>query len=111
MKIVSWTQGLLFILGSFLITICVAAYVHQKILSQAGIASGRGVVGQALVFLLISLKLLLLVTLNRARNCFGFIAPGKIACYDKEIRPCFYLLTVNRVKITFAQRQIMNGIQ
>ena len=35
MKIVSWTQGLLFILGSFLITICVAAYVHQKILSQA----------------------------------------------------------------------------
>jgi sortase A len=35
MKIVSWTQRLLFILGLFLITICVAAYVHQKILSQA----------------------------------------------------------------------------
>ena len=47
---------------------------------------------------------------NEAKG-FGFIAPGKIACYDKEIRPCFYLLTVNRVKITFAQRQIMNGIQ
>ena len=35
MKIVSWTQRLLFILGLLLITICVAAYVHQKILSQA----------------------------------------------------------------------------
>ena len=35
MKIVSWTQGLLFILGSFLITICVAAYVHREIFSQA----------------------------------------------------------------------------
>jgi sortase A len=35
MKIVRWTQRLLFIVGLCLITICVAAYVHQKILSQA----------------------------------------------------------------------------
>jgi sortase A len=35
MKIVSWTERLLFILGLFLVTICVAAYVHKKVLSQA----------------------------------------------------------------------------
>jgi sortase A len=35
MKIVSWTQRLLLILGLLLIMICVAAYVHRKIFSQA----------------------------------------------------------------------------
>ena len=35
MKIVNWTQRLLFILGLFLIAIYVAAYVHKEILSRA----------------------------------------------------------------------------
>ena len=35
MKIVSWTQRLLLILGLLLIMTCVAAYVHREIFSQA----------------------------------------------------------------------------
>ena len=35
MKAVSWTQRLLFILGSSLIAICVAAYVHKGLWSRA----------------------------------------------------------------------------
>src|SRR5579872_3234417 len=46
MKIVSWTQRLLFILGLFLITICIAAYVDRNILSRAQLERFESIRGQ-----------------------------------------------------------------
>jgi len=46
MKIVSWTQRLLFILGLLLITICIAAYVHRNVLSRAQIERFDSMRGQ-----------------------------------------------------------------
>ena len=68
-------------------------------------------VGQSLIVLFISFELFFLITLQSARDGFFVTVFIKHAVDHKHIRAGFYLLTVNRVKVTFAKRQVMYRIQ
>ena len=66
---------------------------------------------KTLVVLFIPLKLFFLVTLQPACNSFFVTIFVKHAIDHKQVGPRFYLLAIDRVKVTFAQRQVMYRVQ
>ncbi len=68
-------------------------------------------VRKAVVFLFVQFKLLALVAFLGAIYHILRIAFGNGSLHHKEIGSVQYVLRINRVKITLAQRQVMYGIQ
>jgi hypothetical protein len=69
-------------------------------------------VRKALIFFLVTLKLLLLFALHATENFFGASVIGGIfALYHKEISRMQHILRVDGVTRTLAERQIIDGIQ
>lgn len=68
-------------------------------------------IGQTIVLLFIIFQLLLLIPLEATGNQVWTILFFKIPLHHEPILSTFYLLGINRVKVGFAQRQIVDRIQ
>ncbi len=68
-------------------------------------------VGQSLIVFFITFELLLLVLFYRTGNVLAFSIADEITRNDEKVRSLFNLLAINRVKITFAECQVINSIK
>jgi hypothetical protein len=67
--------------------------------------------GQPGIVFFIPLKLFSFIPLDSAVNIFLFPVIVKFSLYDAKISIMFNILAIDGIEITFAQGQVMNGIQ
>ena len=69
-------------------------------------------VGQAVIFLFIEKKFLPCITFLDTLNVFrGIVISDIKSVDDKKIIPMTDILCINRIKITFTKREVMDGIK
>ena len=68
-------------------------------------------VGQSLILLLIALERLFLTASYATRECFGRAVTLVHSLQHKEILAVTYILRIDNVRKTLAEREIVDGIQ